>query len=245
MLDGRRILVTGAASGIGLAAARLFATYGADLLLLDRDPAVMDLAGDIPGARTVHADVTQADAIAQAVADFGMLDGAFNNAGTEGMDGRMVALTDYPDEEFRRVLAVNTEGLWNCLKAELPLMIAQGRGAIVNNASVMGWLGASGQAAYSASKHAVVGLTRSAALEAAPHGVRINAVLPGAVATPMLTERGFIANPGFAEGVAGVHPLGRIAEASEVAEAAAWLLSDKASFVSGHCLAVDGGMSIQ
>ncbi len=245
MLEARNILITGAASGIGRAAAEVFAGYGAKLLLVDRDAKVRDVASGITGAQASVLDITDAAALNDALGGFPVLDGAFNNAGVEGMEGRMVPITDYPEDEFRRVLQVNTEGLWNCLKTELKVMQGARRGAIANTASVMGWLGAPGLAAYSASKHAVVGLTRSAALEAAPHGVRVNAVLPGAVATPMLTERGFAANPEFALGAAKAHPLGRIAEPEEVAEAAAWLLSDKASFVTGHCLAVDGGLSAQ
>jgi NAD(P)-dependent dehydrogenase (short-subunit alcohol dehydrogenase family) len=245
MLEGRNIIVTGAASGIGLAAARLFAGYGATLMLVDRDEAVRDVADSLPGAHSCAADIADAAAFAEVIAGFPAVDGAFNNAGIEGAGGVMLPITDYPDEEFDRVMAVNLKGLWNCLKAELPALQANGGGAIVNTASVMGWLGAGGMAAYSASKHAVVGLTRSAALEGAGLGIRVNAVLPGAVATPMLIERGFRANPGFAAAAASVHPLGRIAEPAEVAEAAAWLLSRKASFVTGQLLAVDGGFSAQ
>lgn len=245
MLEGRNIIVTGAASGIGLAAARLFAEYGATLMLVDREEAVRDIAASLPGAHSATADIADAAAVAEVIARFPAVDGAFNNAGIEGAGGAMVPIIDYPDEEFDRIMAVNVRGLWNCLKAELPALQAHGGGAIVNTSSVMGWLGAGGMAAYSASKHAVAGLTRSVALEAAGLGVRVNAVLPGAVATPMLTERGFPANPGFAAAAAAGHPLGRIAEPMEVAEAAAWLLSDKASFVTGQLLAVDGGFSAQ
>jgi NAD(P)-dependent dehydrogenase (short-subunit alcohol dehydrogenase family) len=245
MLEGRNIIVTGAASGIGFAAAHLFAEYGASLMLVDRDEAVRDLAASLPGAHSSAADITDPAAMAEVIASFPGVDGAFNNAGIEGAGGAMVPIPDYADEEFDRVMAVNLRGLWNCLKAELPAMQARRRGAIVNTSSVMGWLGTAGMAAYAASKHGVVGLTRSAALEAAAHGVRVNAVLPGAVATPMLTMRGFPANPGFADAAAAAHPLGRIARAEEVAEAAAWLLSDKASFVTGHALAVDGGFSVR
>lgn len=243
MLEGKRIAITGAASGIGEAAAGLFAGYGARLLLIDRDPQVREVAGGLEGSEAIEADITDSAAIEALFGAGDRLDGAFNNAGIEGMDGRMVPMADYPIEEFRKVQSVNVEGLWNCLRAQLRAFAGQGGGAIVNTSSVMGWLGAPGLAAYSASKHAVIGLTRSAALEVAPANVRVNAVLPGAVETPMLTERGFRLNPDFAAVAAASHPLGRIATALEVAEAAAWLLSDKASFVTGHCLAVDGGLS--
>ena len=245
MLEGRKIIVSGAASGIGLAAARLFADYGATLMLVDVDEAVRDIAASLPGAHSCAADITDPAALSEAVARFPGVDGAFNNAGIEGAGGAMLPITDYPDEEFDRVISVNLRGLWNCLKAQMPALQANGGGAIVNTSSVMGWLGTAGMAAYSASKHGVIGLTRSAALEGAANNIRVNAVLPGAVATPMLTERGFVANPGFAAAAPSAHPLGRIATPEEVAEAAAWLLSDKASFVTGHTLAVDGGLSAQ
>jgi NAD(P)-dependent dehydrogenase (short-subunit alcohol dehydrogenase family) len=245
MLTGRHIMITGAASGIGRAAASLFADYGATVMLVDRDEAVRGVAAGIAGAHSAITDITDSAAIAEIVASFPELDGAFNNAGIEGLGGRMVPITDYPDSEFDQVMTVNVRGLWLCLKSQMPALQANGGGAIVNTASVMGWLGAPGMAAYVASKHAVIGLTRTAALDGAPHGIRVNAVLPGAVATPMLTERGFIANPGFEDFAKSAHPLGRIAQPAEIAEAAAWLLSAKASFVTGHTLAVDGGMSAQ
>lgn len=245
MLEGRHIMITGAASGIGLAAARLFAEYGAALMLVDRADAVREVAEGLPGAHSAIADIVDPVAMAEVVASFPDLDGAFNNAGIEGNKGAMTPLIDYPDAEFQAVMAVNVQGLWNCLKAQLPALQANGGGAIVNNSSVLGWLGAAGMSAYAASKHAVIGLTRSVALEAAPLGIRVNAVLPGAVATPMLIERGFRANPDFAAQAATAHPMGRLASPLEVAEAAAWLLSDKASFVTGHTLAVDGGLSAQ
>lgn len=243
MLEGRSIVITGAASGIGRSAAHIFADYGARLMLIDRDEAVRDVAAALPDADSSVADITDPRALADAVARFPGIDGAFNNAGIEGNGGHMVPLIDYPDAEFARVIEVNVQGLWHCLKAQIPALQANGGGAIVNTASVMGWLGAAGMSAYVASKHAVVGLTRSAALDCAAHGIRVNAILPGAVETPMLVERGFVVNPGFQQHAAFAHPLGRWAQPEEIAEAAAWLLSGKASFVTGHALAVDGGFS--
>ncbi len=248
MLAGRVILITGAASGIGAAAARVFAGYGARLVLTDRDGAgVAAVADAIDGSVARTADITRADdmaaAVAAAVSAFGRLDGAFNNAGVEQAGAAMIPVAAYPPEDFDRVIAVNLRGLLVCLQAEIP---ALGRGgAIVNTASVMGHRAAPGMGAYAASKHGVVGLTRAAALDCAAAGIRVNALLPGAVRTPMLTERAFPANLGYEAMATAVHPLGRLAEPEEIAEAAAWLLSDRASFVTGHALAVDGGLSAQ
>lgn len=250
LLAGKVVLVTGAASGIGRAAALAFAADGARLALADRDTAGLEATASLLPREKLLAqacDITDAQAIrglvSATVTRFGRLDGAFNNAGIEGCGGRMVPLPDYPDDQFAAVQAVNVQGLWHCLKAELAVMLPAGRGAIVNTASVMGAVAAPGMSAYVASKHAVMGLTRAAALDAAPHGVRINAVLPGGVRTPMLLDRGFKENPGFAAVAATLHPLGRLAEPEEVAHAAAWLLSDRAGFVTGHGLAVDGGLT--
>ena len=153
----------------------------------------------------------------------------------------MTPLAASDPDVFDDVIDVNLRGLYHCLRVQLRVMT---RGAaIVNTSSVMGLQGTPGMGAYAASKHGVVGLTRTAALEGARAGVRVNAVCPGAVATPMLLERGFKANPQYAEMAPRVHPMGRIAEPEEVAETAAWLLSDRASFVTGQALAVDGGLT--
>lgn len=246
MLAGKVILITGAASGIGAAAAAVFARHGAALVLTDRDgPGVARVAATLDGAVSLAADITSeadmAAAVALAVERFGRLDGAFNNAGVEQAGAAMIPAGEYPLDDFDRVIAVNLRGLLVCLRAEIP---ALGRGgAVVNTASILGARATPGMGAYTASKHGVVGLTRAAALDHARAGIRVNAVLPGAVRTPMLIERAFPANPGYEAAATAAAPLGRLAEPAEIAEAAAWLLSDAASFVTGHALAVDGGMS--
>ena len=244
MLDGKRIAITGGASGIGLAAAKLFASYGARVVLLDRnEEGASEAAGGIEGAEARTLDVTDLDAVERTMTELAQdgLDGAFDNAGIEGGDGSMVPLAASDPAVFDQVIAVNLRGLYACLRAQLRVM--RPGSAIVATSSVMGISGTPGMGAYAASKHGVIGLTKTAALEGARSGIRVNAVCPGAVRTPMLTERGFKANPEYAEMAPKVHPLGRIAEPEEIAEAAAWLLSDKASFVTGQALAVDGGLT--
>ena len=249
MLQNKVILVTGAGSGIGEAAARLFTSYGATVACLDIDGAAAErIAADV-GGQPLAADVADTDAVNAAVdavvARHGRLDGALNNAGVEQRGAAMFPMAGFPMDDFDRVLAVNLRGVANCLSAELRVMSAAGQGAVVNVASIMGSFGNPGMAAYAASKHGVMGLTRVAALDYARQGIRVNAVQPGVVLTPMMTERAFPANPGYGEFAKQVHPLGRIAMPAEIAEAAAWLLSDKASFVTGTGLAVDGGYSAQ
>jgi NAD(P)-dependent dehydrogenase (short-subunit alcohol dehydrogenase family) len=246
MLDGKVLMVTGAASGIGAAAARLATGYGARLALVDRDAAGLErIAAALPGSLALRLDITDEAAVERAVRDtvarFGRLDGAFDNAGVEQANADMYPVASYPMADFERVIAVNLVGQMRLLRAQMPAMAATGGGAIVLTSSVMGLFAQPGMAAYVASKHGVSGLTRVAALEGAGQGIRVNAVAPGAVRTPMLTERAFKTNPGYAEAVAGTHPLGRIAEPEEIAEAALWLLSDRASFVTGTVMAVDGG----
>jgi NAD(P)-dependent dehydrogenase (short-subunit alcohol dehydrogenase family) len=248
MLQGKVLMITGAASGIGAAAARLAAGYGARLALLDRDcvrlETVAQACGDV---LALPCDVTDAQGVRQAVATaerhFGRLDGAFDNAGVEQRGAGMFPLDSYPMDDFDRVLAVNLRAQMLLLAAQLPALRRAGGGAIVFTASVMALFGQPGMAAYVASKHGLAGLTKVAALEGAKDRIRVNAIAPGAVRTPMLTERAFPQNPGYEEAVAATHPLGRLAEPAEIAEAALWLLSDKASFVTGAVIPVDGGYS--
>jgi NAD(P)-dependent dehydrogenase (short-subunit alcohol dehydrogenase family) len=187
----------------------------------------------------VKADVArpaEVDAlIARVVDTYGRLDCAFNNAGIEGT---MAQTADCSEENWDRTIAINLKGVWLCLKAEIPQMLKQGGGAIVNTASVAGVVGFAGLPAYVASKHGVVGLTKSAALEYAKQGIRVNAVCPGVIRTPMV-ERLFRDNPAAGETIAAMEPVGRMGTPEEIAGAVVWLCSDAASFVTGLAMAVD------
>ena len=177
----------------------------------------------------------------KAVETYGRLDCAFNNAGTEGA----IAQTDaYTEENWERVIAINLTGVWLCMKYEIPQMLKHGSGAIVNTASALGLVGITKQPAYVASKHGVVGLTKTAALEYAKLGIRVNALCPGAINTPML-DRALSTQPQLAESVTSMEPVGRLGKPEEIAEAVVWLCSDAASFVTGHAMSVDGGWVAQ
>jgi NAD(P)-dependent dehydrogenase (short-subunit alcohol dehydrogenase family) len=245
-LDGRVALVTGGSVGIGRASALIFAREGARVVVADIDDAngaeTVEMVERGGGEATfVHADVSQAgqvEAMVQhAVDTFGGLDCAMNNAGM-GTGGQPIA--DYPLSEWERAIGVMLTGVFLGMKYEIPPMLARGGGAIVNTSSVAGLTGHPGQSGYIAAKHGVIGLTRTVALEYGAQGIRVNAICPGTARTPM-TAAALDHVPEVAEQLLSRLPIGRVAEASEIAEAAVWLCTDAASFVLGTALAVDGG----
>ncbi len=246
--SGKIVLVTGGASGIGAATAVAFADAGATVVVADiADVAGRSVAADIQAAggqaEFVRVDVTLAgeveDLIAGVVARHGQLDHAFNNAGIEEESRR---LADGDEALFDRMLAINVKGVWLCMKYELAQMARQRHGSIVNTASVAGLVGAPKHAIYAASKHAVLGLTRSAAAEYGRIGVRVNAICPGVIRTPMF-ERALQRQLASLEAITAMHPMGRIGEVAEVANAVLFLCSDASPFITGHALTIDGGMT--
>ena len=247
-LNGQTIFVTGAGSGIGRAVAEGLAAAGAHLALFDLDLAPIEaIAAPMRSAglrvSCHNGDVTSAEdvkaAVSAAVDHHGGLDGGVNNA---GIVGASAALRDYPADVFRRVLDVNVLGVMHCMQAQLDVMTAQGRGAIVNIASAAGIIGWAGHSAYVTSKHAVVGLTKTAALEYASQGIRINSVCPAFIYTS-LTSALFEA-PGVHDAAVASHPIGRLGQPQEVAEAVMWLLSARSSFSVGSSLVIDGGSTV-
>jgi NAD(P)-dependent dehydrogenase (short-subunit alcohol dehydrogenase family) len=247
LLDGKITLVTGAGSGIGRATALAFAREGAKVLVADvvieGAQETLKMISEAGGeGKVAKVDVSQSREVEamvnQVVETYGRVDCAFNNAGIGGDRAFTAKCTE---ENWDRVMSINLKGVWLCMKYEIPHMLQQGRGSIVNTASIAGLVGVLSTPAYVASKHGVVGITKAAALEYATSGIRINAVCPGVIRTPMIGRR-LEKKPEMEAGYVSMEPMGRLGRAEEIAEAVVWLCSDAASFVTGHAMAVDGGL---
>jgi NAD(P)-dependent dehydrogenase (short-subunit alcohol dehydrogenase family) len=246
LLGGKIALITGAGSGIGRATALIFAREGAKIALADIAAEggeetlrmVKQAGAEAIFVRTDVSKLAEVEAlIAKVISNWGRIDCAFNNA---GIDGKMAKTAECTEETWNRTIAVNLTGVFFCMKAEIPHMLRQGGGAIVNTASAAGLTGSPGLPAYVASKHGVVGLTRAAALEYGREKVRVNCVCPGPIRTPML-GRLLTNRPEMEQRFASAEPLKRLGEPGEIGEAVAWLCSDAASYVTGHAMSVDGG----
>ncbi len=246
---GKVAFVTGAANGIGRAAALAFAREGASVVVADvaeqgnqETARMIEAAGG--RALTVRCDVTRVEdmkrALDRTIETFGGLDAAFNNAGVEQ---GLTATADVTEAEWDRIIGINLGGVFLCMKYEIPLMLKHGGGAIVNTSSGAGVKGFKDQAAYTAAKHGVVGLTKAAALDYAPQNIRINAVCPGIIETPMMGR--FTGDTAAGrERVIAQEPIRRMGQPEEIAAAVVWLCSDAASFVTGHAMVVDGGQTV-
>ncbi|GIK28060.1 MAG: SDR family oxidoreductase [Chloroflexi bacterium] len=247
MLENKVILITGAAGGLGRATALAAARYGAKLALCDLHQAGVDETAEMAralGSEAISAPVDVSAAheveafVKSAAGAFGMLDGAFNNAGVGGTLSRTHMLTE---EQWDQTMAVNLKGVWLCMKYEYPYMRREGGGAIVNMASVAGLIGFPMNAVYAASKHGVIGLTKSAAAEYARYNIRVNAVCPGYTDTQMVAAIEDI-RPGMVDKTLESVPMRRLGKPEEVAETVCFLLSDRAPFLTGQAIAIDGGL---
>ena len=246
-MEGKVALVTGGSSGIGQATALAFARNGAKVAVADVDVAggtatvamIKEAGGE---AAFIQADVSNEEdvkaMVAATVSSFGRLDYAVNNAGIEGVQA---AIHETTVDSWEKTISINLSGVFYCLKHEIAHMLTQGGGAIVNTSSIAGLKGFAGLSPYVASKHGVTGLTKAAAVEYAAQGIRVNSVHPGAIRTPMVA-RYVEEAPEVGAQMDAMHPIGRIGEPAEVGDAIVWLCSDKSSFVTGHTLAIDGGI---
>jgi NAD(P)-dependent dehydrogenase (short-subunit alcohol dehydrogenase family) len=246
--ENKVALVTGAASGLGLATAKAVAESGASVVLADwNEAAVNSAAGDLAAqghkVLAIRCDVANDDQVEatvdRTVATFGRLDAAYNNAGVQNV---LAETADTPREDYDRVMAINLRGVWSCMKFELRQMREQGSGAIVNCSSLGGLIGGNQRGIYHAAKHGVIGFTKSAALEYATRGIRVNAVCPGMIHTPMVDQ--MIAGGQGEELHAmlkALVPMGRMGRPEEIADAVVWLCSSAASYVTGQSISVDGG----
>jgi len=245
-LEGKAVLVTGGGSGIGRATSLLLAKQGTKVMIADYVPegalktvAMIKEAGGTADCLASDVSVTKQVEmmVAKTVETYGRIDGAFNNAGIEG---KMAGTIDTSEENFDRTIAINLKGVWLCMKYEIPQMLKQGGGVIVNTASIAGLVGFEGLPAYNASKHGVVGLTKTAALEFAQKNIRVNCVCPGVIQTPMVARLMDSGNMNENDMRAG-EPMGRFGQPHEIGEGVVWLLSDASSFVTGHSMVIDGG----
>ena len=245
LFEGKVVIVTGAGSGIGRAAALLFAQEGAKVVAGDKTEShnrdivdsikkgggeVLGVLGDVSNPKDCETLVKKA------IDKFGRLDAAFNNA---GVGGEMAAEADYTVEGWNKVIGVNLSGVFYCMKYEIPAMLKNVKGAIVNMSSILGQVAFGMAPAYTAAKHGVIGLTQTAALDYSGKGIRVNAVGPGFIETPMIAP--VTADKAAREGLIALHPIGRLGRPEEVAELVVWLCSDKASFVTGSYYPIDGG----
>src|SRR6516162_4193010 len=249
IVEGKIVLVTGGGSGIGRATALALAQEGATVMIADYvqeggERTVKMIKDGSGTASFIQADVSlaaQVEAmVAKTVQIYGRIDGAFNNAGIEG---RMATTVETSEENFDRTIAINLKGVWLCMKYEIRQMLKQGGGSIVNTASTAGLLGAIRMGAYAAAKHGVVGITKTAALEYAREGIRVNAICPGLVGTPPILQ--WMENPDTRQRLLGQEPIGRAGKPEEIGNAVAWLFSDASSFVTGAAFPVDGGLTAQ
>jgi len=249
-LEGKVMTITGGTGGIGSATARLCAARGARLVIADIDEAkgqqlIAEVRTAGGTAEFISTDVSSEDDIRAmvefAVATYGRLDAAFNNAGINTGNSMLV---DLPLDQWNRGLTINLTSIFLCMKHQIPVMLEQGGGTILNTSSSAGAVGMAMSPDYVAAKHGVVGITRAAAVEVSGQGIRVNAILPGSTDTPILSGA-FEQNPALRGIIEQGNPIGRIADPEELAEAAAWLLSDAASYVTGACIPIDGGFTAQ
>jgi NAD(P)-dependent dehydrogenase (short-subunit alcohol dehydrogenase family) len=245
--DGRVALVTGGNSGIGRATALAFARQGAKVVIAARraeagQETVKVIEKEGGKAIFVKTDVTRGSEVKalihKSIETFGRLDFAFNNA---GILGESVILADQTEEQFDRIVDVNFKGVWWCMKYEIPAMLKSGGGCIVNGSSAAAFKTARGLSLYTATKAGLVGMTKGAAVDYSKKGIRVNAVCPGNIETPMAIKHFHLDDPKVAAAVARLHPIGRLGRPEEVADAVLWLCSDASSFVTGQTIIVDGG----